>query len=59
MFKVTNEHLKRRSSRELSALFNHVQRGIVWLANPSAERSTALAVLAMIRAELTRRGLDP
>lgn len=59
MLKVTNEDLKRRSSNELSALFNHIQRGIGWLANPSPERSAALAMLAMIRAEQTRRGFDP
>ena len=59
MFKITKQDLQRRSSRELSSLFNHIHLGVGWLAHPSAERSAALSLLSMIRAEQTRRGLDP
>lgn len=59
MFKITKEDLQRRSSKELSSLFNHVNNGAGWLANPSPERSAALSLLAMIRAELTARERAP
>ena len=59
MFKITSSDLQRRSATELSSLFNHIHRGVGWLVNPSAERSAALALLALIRAEQTRRGLSP
>jgi hypothetical protein len=57
MLKVTPDDLQRQSSAELCSIFNHVQLGIVWLMNPSAERSSALRLLAMIRAEQVRRAL--
>lgn len=59
MFKGTKEDLQRRSAKELSSLFNHINNGVGWLANPSPERSAALSLLAMIRAELALRDWAP
>lgn len=56
---ITTADLQRRSARELSTIFNRLNLGVAWLANPSPERSAALRLMAMIRAEQTRRALAP
>lgn len=58
MFNVTSGDLQNRTTHELTALFNHIQLNVGWLKNPSAERSAALRLLAMIRIEQTRRFLS-
>ena len=55
MFNVTSGDLQARTTQELTALFNHIQLNVGWLKNPSAERSAALRLLAMIRVERGRR----
>ena len=59
MLKVTKEDLQRRSVKALTSLFNHINNGVGPLANPSPERSSALALLAMIRSELAVRDRAP
>ena len=58
MFNVTIGDLQSRTTQELTALFNHIQLNVGWLANPSAERSAALQLMAMIRVERGRRLLS-
>ena len=59
MFKITPSDLQLRSGAELALIFNRLNQGVSWLANPSPERSAALRLIAMIRAEQTRRSLWP
>ena len=59
MFKITPSDLQLRSGDELASIFNRLNQGVGWLPNPSPERSAALRLIAMIRAEQTRRGLSP
>lgn len=57
MYKITANDLKRRTTAELSSMFNHIHLGVGWLSNPSPERTAALALLSMIRTEQTRRAV--
>jgi len=59
MIKLTANDLVRKSSRELTALFNQVTRQRTCSPRLSADFAAAGAALRLIRYELARRGLRP
>lgn len=59
MIKLTANDLVRKSSRELTALFNQVTRQLSNSPRLSADFAAAGAALRLIRDELARRGQRP
>jgi hypothetical protein len=53
MFKLTKEDLAKKSDAQLASLFQQASNG---LCPSRADLTTTLSLLAMIRAELARRG---
>ena len=53
MFKVTKDDLTKKTAAQLSALFQEASKG---LGGERTERDHAQAALALIRAEIARRG---
>lgn len=56
MFKITKDDLAKKTDEQLTALFREASKG---LASGKPDLASTQSVMAMIRAEIAKRGASP